>query len=443
MKMRRVLAGFGALVVAAGLTACSSGGNSGSSGSSGDVFKGKITGTITVLTNRTDIVDSVFRKQYGPAFEKAYPGTHVKFEAITNYEQDVTTRLGSGNAGDVALIPNAVGRAELPQFFEPIASEAALAKKYRFVTAQTYDGQAYGIPTYGSTIGFVYNKDVWKQAGVTSLPKTPDEFLSDLKQIKAKTSATPYYTNYHDQWPLSQWAGDTGVLGNKNAANDINSNKAPWGKDSNYIGLSDGLLFDIVHDGLAEKDPTTTAWESSKGYLATGKIGTMFLGSWAITQMQDAAKKAGKSADEIGFMPFPYQVNGTYYAALAPDYLQGVTKSSKNKPTAYAWANWFATKSGYADLNGGVGPQLNSKNPATLQDFAAQGVKYVEQNPAPKGKENLQNEIMKASQIDLTGGVYRQKLVDVARGAASGTKTSFFANLNQQWGNAVSQYANQ
>ncbi len=435
MNVRRLIAGLGALaVVAVGLTACSSGGSS-----SDNALTGKITGTITVLTNRTDIVNTTFKK-YASEFEKKYPGTKVKFEAITNYEQDVTTRLGSGNAGDVALIPNAVGRAELSQFFEPLGKETDLAKTYRFVSAQSYNGTAYGIPTYGSTMGFVYNKDVWKQAGITDLPKSPDEFLADLKKIKANTSATPYYTNYKDQWPLSQWNGDTGLTNDPNASNALNSNKSPW-TTKNYVSVSDGLLFDIVHDGLSEQDPTTTAWESSKGYLATGQIATMFLGSWAITQMQDAATKAGKSADEIGYMPFPYQVKGTYYAALAPDYLQGVTKSSKNKATAYAWANWFATNSDFADVNGGVGATVGSKNPATLDNFAKLGVKYVEQDPAPKGKENLQNEIMKASQIDLTGGVYRQKLVDVARGAASGTKASYFASLDQAWGAAVSQYA--
>ncbi len=67
-------------------------------------------------------------------------------------------------------------------------------------------------------------------------------------------------------------------------------------------------------------------------------------------------------------------------------------------------------------------------------------MKFVEQTPAPKGKENLQNQIMKASQIDVTGGLYLQKLIDVARGAAPGTKASYFASLDKAWGAAVAQY---
>jgi ABC-type glycerol-3-phosphate transport system substrate-binding protein len=436
MNIRRTLAGLGVLAVAS-TSACSSGGADASG--SGDPFAGKVTGSITVLTNRTDIVGTTL-KDYAQQFEKAYPGTSVKFEAITNYEQDVTTRLGSGNAGDVALIPNAVGRSQLQQFFVPFGSTSDLTKKYRFVTAQSYKGKAYGIPTYGSTIGFVYNTEVWKKAGVSDLPTTPQQFLDDLRAIKQSSSAVPYYTNYKDQWPLSQWGGNPGLTGDPNASNAVNANKAPWSGDT-WVNVSDGLLFDIVKNGLSEKDPTTTSWEGSKSDLAQGKIATMYLGSWAITQMKEAAKTAGKSEDVIGYMPFPYQVDGKYHASLAPDYLQGVTKSSKNKATARAWVEWFATKSGFPDANGGVAPVPGSPLPATLTAFKDLGVDLVEQNPAPEGKENLGNQIMKASQVDLTGGVYRQKLVDVARGAAKGDKASYFDSLNKAWGDAVAQYA--
>ena len=46
-------------------------------------------------------------------------------------------------------------------------------------------------------------------------------------------------------------------------------------------------------------DPTTTNWEESKNLLAQGKIGSMVLGSWAVSQMQDAAEAAGASRDDI------------------------------------------------------------------------------------------------------------------------------------------------
>jgi ABC-type glycerol-3-phosphate transport system substrate-binding protein len=433
MKMRRVLAGFGALVVAAGLSACSSGGGSGSSGSGLD---GKVTGSIKVLTQRTDLITDGTMKKYAAEFTKAYPGTKVTFEGITNYEQDVTTRLSSGNVGDVLALPTTVAPNQFASFFEPLGKVSDLSKTYRFMSTKAYQGTAYGVPTFGNTMGFVYNKTVWKDAGITDAPKTPAEFIADLQAIKSKTSAVPYYTNYKDQWPLSQWNGDPSVTGDKTQNNAINSMKAPWTGTNSYLGISDGLLFDVVHDGLSEKDPTTTAWEGSKTLLATGKVATMYLGSWAIQQMRDAATTAGKDPNEIGYLPFPYQVNGKFVATIAPDYFSAINKKSTNKATAMAWIKWFTLKSDYAAKSGAIGSAVDSKNPSTLADFTTLGVQYLEQDPAPAGKENLQATLMKSSQIDLTGGIYRQKLVDVARGAASGSKTSFFDNLNKEWAQA-------
>ena len=88
--------------------------------------------------------------------------------------------------GDVLLIPNSVTPDQLPTFFEPLGTVDDLAKTYNFVTEQAYQGKVYGIAITGNANGIVYNKKIWDEAGITTLPKTPDEFLADLKQIKAK-----------------------------------------------------------------------------------------------------------------------------------------------------------------------------------------------------------------------------------------------------------------
>ena len=238
-----------------------------------------------------------------------------------------------------------------PKFFAPLGTAAELGEKYRFTDNATVGGKVYGIANFGNANGFVYNKTVWQQAGITDWPTTPDEFLADLQAIKAKTGATPYYTNYKDGWPLTAWGSAVGSPSCDPKANDkLADTKAPWttGQDLNVI---DTLLYDIVHDKLSEDDPTTTNWENSKTLLATGKIGTMWLGSWAIVQMQDAAKKAGKDPADIGFMPFPAQVDGKFCSVVGPDYQQAINIHSKHKAAARAWIDWFTDKSGYAQAS--------------------------------------------------------------------------------------------
>jgi len=425
---KKLIAGVAVIAATVLLAGCSS-------GASTSTDAAAITGEITVLTNRTDIVDTTF-KDYAAEFTKAYPGTSVKFEAIAKYETDVATRLSSGDYGDVLLIPNTVTKAQLPQFFEPLGTVDELSKTYRFTAEQAYDGKAYGVAQTGNAQGIVYNKKVWAAAGITTLPKTPDEFLTDLKAIKAKTAATPYYTNYKDGWPLSQWDGNRAITGDADESVKLIRNDAPWATGQ-YHAIADGLLFDIVKDGLSEADPTTTDWETSKGSLGSGKVASMVLGSWAITQMQDAAVTAGGTKADIGYMPFPYQVDGTFYSTVAGDYKNGISAKSDNKATARAWIEWFAQKSGYAAAQGGLSPLVDGEVPAVLSDFTTAGVKYLELTPAPAGKETLENDIVSASEIDLTGNIYRAKLIDIARGAAQGDKASYFAELNKKWADAL------
>ena len=181
--------------------------------------------------------------------------------------------------------------------------------------------------------------------------------------------------------------------------------------------------------GFTEPDPTTTNWENSKKLLGDGTIATMMLGSWSIVQMQGAAA----SKDDIGYMPFPVQVNGKFHSVIAGDYKNAININSEHKAAARAWIDWFADESNYAADQGGVPPLLTGAFPTTLKDFTDLGVEYIEMVPAPKGKEGLVDRISDASEIGLWQPKYRQRIVDAARGAKNETKEAIFADLNQKW----------
>ncbi len=422
---KRHLIGFAGLAASAVvLSGCSGGTPAG-----GD---DEIAGTITVITQRTDIVDTVFQ-DYKAEFEEKYPDVTVEFEAITDYEGEIPIRMNTDDYGDVLLIPNSVKPDQLGDFFEPLGSVEELSEKYRFMTEEAYDGQAYGIAITGNAQGLVYNKKVWEEAGVEDFPTTPEEFIEDLKAIDENTDAIPYYTNYSDGWPLSQWDGNRGAMGDPDYANEnVAYSDTPWAEDE-WHGISDGLLFDIVAEGLSEPDPLTTNWEESKALLGTGQVATMLLGSWSITQMQQAAEEAGASADDIGYMPFPYQVDGQFYSQIGGDYKNAININSENKAAARAWIEWFAEESGYAFDEGGLSPLVDGPAPTTLSDFEEAGVQFVEMTPALEGKESYEADVVAASEIDIYGATYRQEMVDIARGAADGDKESFFADLNERW----------
>ncbi|WP_371575924.1 ABC transporter substrate-binding protein [Streptomyces sp. NBC_01314] len=429
MNHRRTLTGtlVAAALLASGCTG--SGGSSKGADAKAPDDPAQVSGTIKVLTHRTDIVQDGTMKKYADTFNKTYPKVKVEFEALTDYEAEVKIRMNTENYGDVLMIPGVIKKNDYPKFFASLGTEEELGKKYRFTDFTTVDGKVYGQTTNGGTPGFVYNKKVWAEAGVTDWPTSPSEFLTALKAIKSKTDAVPYYTNFAAQWPLTSWTYVDGSVSCDNAATTRLAEGDPWAQGED-LRVGDTLLYDIVKQGLIEKDPTTTNWEGSKPRLAKGEIATAWLGSWAVLQFRQAAEKAGANPDDIGFMPFPAQVDGTFCAVLSPDYSQAVNINSDHKEAARAWIDWFSTESGYADDNLLPSIRKDAPLPEALKPYEDAGVKLIELDDAKGG---LVKEIDSASEVGLYGPAYRQDLVDLARGAKDGSLDDFLADLSERW----------
>jgi ABC-type glycerol-3-phosphate transport system substrate-binding protein len=431
MKLRSAAVVAAALLLT--LTGCS-GANGGSGSAAAPSDPTRVSGDITVLTHKTDLAADGTLDRYAAEFNKIYPNVHVKFEAIVAYENDVKIRLNSSNYGDVLMIPAAVPLPDYPKFFAPLGSPDPLSQRYRFIDSGTYNGQVYGVAINGNATGIVYNKSVWRQAGITSWPTSADQFLADLQAIKSKTSATPLYTIYHEGWPMTAWQSYLGELScDPKAEDNLATDTAPWaaGKELNQI---DSMLYNVVHDKLTEADPTTTAWDAAKSQIATGKTGTLMLASWAISQMRAAATKAGADPANIGFMPFPAQAGGHFCALISPDYQEAVSIHSQHKEAARAWVDWFVDKSTYAQDQDLLPTLKSGSMPAVLKAYQDAGVKFIELS---QGKNSLVAKIDNESEIGLTKPDYRQHIVDLARGAAGGTLDSYFADLDTKWAAAI------
>ncbi|RKP50059.1 extracellular solute-binding protein [Cohnella endophytica] len=388
-----------------------------------------LSGSITVLTQRTDIVD-ILQKEFTDEFNKAYPDIKVKWEAVQDYENNIKIRMNTEDYGDVLLIPNNVEPKDFPNFFEPLGDYEADKSKYSQIDAHRFEGKYYGIPMAINTLGIVYNKKVFSDAGVTSVPKTPSEFLAAMQKIKDNTKAIPLYTNYKDDWTLSQWsdylqpaAGDPdypniGVL----------QDPHPWaaGKPFNDIFK---LMYDVAKQGLIEKDPTTTDWESSKGMINRGEIGTMVLGSWAIAQMQGA----GPNPQDIGYMPFPTNA-AKLSAPLAADYNWSVNVHSKNKEAAKAFIHWVVDESDYADkYQGGFSAVMPLKVPELLKGFEDLGVTMEVSTPGPDDLNGVMTQIDNDSEVGIHNPDFKKKLIEAAIGNRKESFEDIMNDLDKRW----------
>lgn len=425
----RTVAWLGGLLLVATTGACSDSDDGGGE-------PGEIAGSITVITHRTDLVDTLF-VEYVERFNQTYPDVEVEFEALTDYEGEISIRMNTEDYGDVLHIPNSVVPADLATFFEPLGTVEELGQTYRYIEEQAFEGTVYGIATFGNAQGFVYNKRIFEEAGVTEWPTTPDEFVDALRLVQENTDAIPYYTNYSAGWPLVQWENHRGsISADPEYVNQLAHTDEPWAPGTDHYVI-DSLLYDIVASGLIEEDPTTTDWEASKGLLGRGEIASMSLGSWAIIQMQEAAD----NPDDIGFLPFPSTDGGMFFSTTGGDYKAAINRHSDNKAAARAWLDFFVDESGYAADSGAISPLLADPLPAQLEEFASNGVELIEQNPASADEQGLVNNIDNEAEVGLFQPNYRQRIVDAARGATDESLEEIFADLNARWSEAQAELA--
>ena len=275
------------------------------------------------------------------------------------------------------------------------------------------------------------------------MPKTPDEFLQFLQDIKDKTDAIPLYTNFAAGWTMTAW--DAYISATADA--DWMNITMPQTKDP-FADRGDGtgpyavyrLLYDAVSQGLTEDSPTATDWEGCKPMINNGEIGAMVLGSWAIIQMQEA----GPNAADIGYMPFPItQPDGKQYASAGSDYCYGVNNSisNDNKIAAMLYIKWLTESSNFAYDQGGVPVLKSQPYPDTLAAF--DGIELVEDTAAPTEIASLQADVNRESELSLNADqTHVQRIVEAVITGGE-TFEDIIADWNARWNAAVDRYAPQ
>ena len=402
-----------------------------------DAAEETIGGTITFLANRTDLDTDGTYAELIAKFNEKYPDVTVEVQSITDYAGELATRMQTTEYGDVLMIPDAVPSSAYSKYFESFGTVEELSDKYQegYLYSKWYDGQVYGLAYMCTVQGIVYNKAVFEQAGITELPKTPDEFLTCLQMIKDNTDAIPYYTNANSGWTLDQWEDHAfgTITGNPNYKNnELPNDTAAFEEGSSHYVVAK-LLYDIITNGLCEADPTTCDWEASKLMMNNGEIGCMVLGSWAISQMKDA----GENGDNVGYMPFPFSdENGVQYATSGTDYCYAINKNSENKAAAKAFIEFMVEESGLALAQGGISLMKDDPMPSGLEEF--EGVSFIVDQPASDENAGKLDAVQQDSGITLyDNGQRLNGVVDIARGVSSQTFEEYMADLASAWADAV------
>lgn len=392
------------------------------------------TTTIIVYSNLIAPENVGMLEQYAAAYRQTHPNVSIKWETKDTgaYFEEVEARLSSGNYGDILSIPYFLYDEKLVDYLAPLGKTAEIRETYRYLDGCSYHDQVYCIGIDGGANGMFFNKEIFKAAGITTLPKTPEAFLADLKLIRQNTKTIPLYIGSENN--LSHWSnfafsisGDPGYW-----HNTLVHDKAPY-SPGRPLYVAHKVLFDAVRLGYSEKEPLSIG--EAQNMFIDGKIAVLNADFWLWEFLETAAQRAGKDPSIIGFMPFPSNIDGRQFTFTSGAHFIGIHKNSANQEEVKELFTWLLDQSSYALDQNRIPARIDSKLPSHYDDFVNADVVFLAVAPAAAGEEGLYYKIRNESNIGYLGEL-QQAVIDAARGKGQKNFSGLMATANEQWATA-------
>ncbi|MDT4761774.1 extracellular solute-binding protein [Sphaerochaeta sp. PS] len=284
-------------------------------------------------------------EQYDDMVSAYFKETGVKLEITvlqTDYRSVLTSRINTGDVPDVFMSSAYADNSTYKDYVYDLTNESFISQiEPSALQGVTVNGRVLGYPFLVQSHSFIYNKKVFKDAGITVLPKTLKEFEDVAKKLQAK-GIQPFATGFKEFWVLPQtaWQALAPSIGNYG------------GYEKFVASLNDGSLkfkdikemsqvFDLLDliKAYGGPKPNESDFNDQTSSLATGKVGIIHQGNWA----EDTIRKTNPEV-EIGFLVGPAGQNAAA-AGIMFDSNQTIriAKDGKNLSAALDWLKWLTT----------------------------------------------------------------------------------------------------
>jgi arabinogalactan oligomer/maltooligosaccharide transport system substrate-binding protein len=299
--MRRGIAAT-ALVASLALAATACGGSDSGSDKSG----GPVTITWWDTSNATN--EAPTYKALVKEFEAANKGIKVTYVNVPFDQAQNKFDTAAGSKGAPDVMRSEVGWTPAfakKGYFLPLDGTEALADQAKFqpslIKQAQYDGKTYGVPLVTDTLALVYNKALFKQAGITEAPKTWDELKADAAKVKDKTKADGY-------WGSTQaYYAQTFLYGEGTDTVDASAKKITVGSDAAKKAYGTWLSL-FSGKGLHKADTTADAYAHIQDAFVNGKVASIIQGPWEITNFYKGS--AFKDKSNLGIATVPAGTSG-------------------------------------------------------------------------------------------------------------------------------------
>ncbi|MEU6815294.1 extracellular solute-binding protein [Streptomyces sp. NPDC046860] len=294
--MRRGIAAS-ALVASLALTATACGGSDdGDSKSDGPV-------TLTWWDTSNATNEAPTYKALVEQFQAANKNIKVKYVNVPFDQAQNKFDTAAGSKGAPDILRSEVGWTPAfakKGFFLPLDGTEALAEQDKFepnlIKQAQYEGKTYGVPLVTDTLALVYNKALFKQAGITKAPATWDELKEAAAKVKDKAKVDGYWGStqayYAQSFLYGEGADTVDVSAKKVTVASAPAKKAYGTWLSTFSGK-----------GLHKADTTADAYAHIQDAFVNGKVASIIQGPWEITNFYKGSAFKDKSNLGIATVP--------------------------------------------------------------------------------------------------------------------------------------------
>ncbi len=315
----------------------------------------KLAGKITFYTNMSNNVDTTL-KELAKSFMDANPGTEIVNESVAGdaFAQKLDIAMATNSLADITAVSGPkVSKTTFADYFLPIDDLGFTKDNLLFYNDGVgTDGKLYKMTAAVTYWAMIYNKKVFADCGITSVPRTLEELYAACEKIKAK-NIIPITTNYKDGWPLtapSQF--NTVALKGGDYFNSLVSGDELITADG--LGAQFKLWADLRDKGYLDKDLMSASWDQCQRDIAQGKAAMTCIGSFAPKMFADQ----GANIQDIGMFPWV----GAPGAYSGSDWYYAIAKNTKNPELAKAYFKYMWEEGRYANAIGSVSPVLGVKS---------------------------------------------------------------------------------
>jgi multiple sugar transport system substrate-binding protein len=305
-------------------------------------------------------------------FQEKYPNIAVTFEPVAGeYPASMAAKFSSGDVPDVFYVDSSVaptwiddGLLEpLDPYIEKSGNDVSQFYEGYLNAFKGPDGQIYGLPKDGNTLGMAYNTTMLTDAGVAAPPTTWEELIAAADALKAAGVESPMcLSSSLDRALAFIYQGGGGLYTEDKAGSMIDTPES--------VAAIQAYL-DFFKNGQGKR-PTDLAVDWCGQALGEEKAAIIFEGGWVDPYMTDQFPDV-----EYEWAEMPAGSAGKATLGFTVSYSMGV--DAKNKDASWVLIDYLTGAEGMTTwTEGGVAnPSRKDVAGAPGKEVLIQGAEYA------------------------------------------------------------------